>query len=207
MSAFGDLLDFLLPTRCVLCLALGAPLCLACQATFNHEPRIVTRGTLTGLAATDYQSAAKIVHGYKEGGQLWLASFMAKNLASHLPNNFDLIVPVPSLRSNYKIRGFSPAKVLASRLSWRASARFSIADVLQFERQIADQAGLGAAGRFQNLAQSMSCSKNLAGQRILLLDDVVTTGATLQEAARAVRECQGEVVGFIAFAETPKPNS
>ncbi|MEN9970671.1 MAG: hypothetical protein RLZZ229_879 [Actinomycetota bacterium] len=206
MSAFGDLIDFLLPTKCVWCSALGAPLCQGCQANFISQPRLVTRGSLQGLAVTDYQRAAKLVHGYKEGGQLWLASFMAKQMAGQLTVNFDLLVPVPSTKANYKIRGFSPAKVLASRLLWRTKVRFSIADVLSFNRDVSDQAALGVSGRFQNLANSMSCKRSLAGKRVLLIDDVVTTGATLQEAARAVRANQGKVVGFITFAETPKQN-
>ncbi|WP_254897785.1 ComF family protein [Kitasatospora sp. NA04385] len=104
-----------------------------------------------------------------------------------------LLVPVPSARA-----ATGPAAT-TRRCGWRAAARelrrggvaTLVAPVLRHSRPVADQAGLGAAERHRNLDGALAVparlAARLAGHRLVLVDDLVTTGASLAEAARALR--------------------
>lgn len=112
------------------------------------------------------------------------------------------LVPMPSSRANYVKRGFTPAKLFAAHANRIASRPFVIRSLLRFSRVVDDQSKLNIEQRRANLAGSMTANRTLSGIRVLLFDDVVTTGATLLEAARALTEAGAEVLGFVTFSET-----
>lgn len=103
-------------------------------------------------------------------------------------------MPVPSARRQVRARGHDPARRIAraaaGRLRW-AGVPARVAPVLRLRRAVADQAGLGARQRRENLAGALAVCRDgarlTAGARLVLVDDLITTGATLAEAARAVR--------------------
>jgi predicted amidophosphoribosyltransferase len=103
-----------------------------------------------------------------------------------------LVVPVPSSRAARRRRGDAPLEHLA-RLAVRGyrTHEVLVADALEPRRRVADQAGLGARQRAVNLEWSMRARRAwepaLAGSTCVVVDDVLTTGATLVEAARALR--------------------
>ena len=66
----------------------------------------------------------------------------------------------------------------------------------------ADQAELGRQERKRNLFQTMAASSNAAGKKVILIDDIVTTGSSLFETARALELVGAEILGFATFAET-----
>jgi ComF family protein len=212
VKVFDELLDLLLPCRCVICLATGPALCLSCLAELKPIPRRVERFGLGGWAVTDYGAVEKtLIHAFKETGLTALAPHlsMAMNLGfaafkDELPNQIDgtLLVPAPSSKANYRKRGYQPAKILAKSLSQVSGSQLRVHAGLSFTRVVADQSGLTVEERRENLSDSMVARSVLAGQRVLLVDDIVTTGATLTEAARAVTKAGGEVLGFLTFSET-----
>ena len=112
------------------------------------------------------------------------------------------LVPMPSSRANYVKRGFTPAKLLAAQANRLAGRPFLVRSLLRFSRVVDDQSKLNIEQRRANLAGSMIANRTLIGIRVLLFDDVVTTGATLLEAARALAEAGAEVLGFVTFSET-----
>lgn len=76
--------------------------------------------------------------------------------------------------------------------------------LLRPARQGADQRGLGRDERVRNVAGTLRAAADARGQRVVLVDDVVTTGATLAEAIRVLRSAGAEVVGAVTLAATPR---
>lgn len=112
------------------------------------------------------------------------------------------MVPMPSRPENFLKRGFVPAKLLAKKLNASAGRPAQVVDCLRFNRQVSDQSSLDVQARARNLAGSISASAAPAGRDVILLDDIVTSGATILEAARAIAEVGSTVIGFLAFSET-----
>ena len=208
MSVLDDLLDLLLPAKCALCGQQPSPLCVSCLAKLNWQARPADRNHLAGFVVSDYEENERLlVKAFKENGQTALARYFAEPLANALtellgsyPNA--VLVPVPSVRENSIKRGYSPAQVLAKRINRAAGRQSRVVESLKFVRQISDQTQLDARARRQNLASSMVVKSTTSDCEVIIVDDVVTTGATLLEAARALEFAGARVVGFLAFSET-----
>ena len=164
-----------------------------------HAPQ----NSLTGVALTVLdENVSKAISAFKEHNQFAVARAMVDAL---LPAEYsvpiDVVVAAPSAKGNFAKRGFVPAELVAQRVArrWRLAHMRS---AIRFVRSVADQAALSISDRQTNLAGSMAASSALAGKSVLLVDDIVTTGATLLEAARAVSAAGGVVSGFVTLAET-----
>jgi ComF family protein len=133
-----------------------------------------------------------------------VALLLAREAAALVPGpSPDALVPVPLHRARVRRRGFAPAAVLA-----RALARERRVPALAALRRVRDtpsQTGLDAAGRRRNVAGAFAASRALPGPTLWLVDDVVTTGATLGEAARALRAAGAARVAAVCLARTPAP--
>jgi predicted amidophosphoribosyltransferase len=141
-----------------------------------------------------------------------------------------VLIPAPSAKRSFRHRGYSPALLLARALKRELAAvgfsRVSVANALSLSGQTEDQAGLGKDARRVNLQGKMKASKvgpmtgfpgpmaagfpssisagNSAfpGPTFVLVDDIVTTGATLLEMERALADAGLEARHFVTFAET-----
>ncbi len=193
-----QLLENLLPATCVSCRKVGRTICDTCLSALQARPRQVDRGII-GWSAIDYsKTATSAINAFKEHGRTALLGEFSKLLDEvALPENA-ILVGLPSSSTATRKRGFVPAELLAERLARRRSVRS--AHALVFARKIADQALLSREQREVNLAGSM-LAKPLSGP-VVLIDDVVTTGASLREAARAMAAAGNQVAGFITIAET-----
>ncbi|WP_190860120.1 phosphoribosyltransferase family protein [Actinomadura sp. RB99] len=118
------------------------------------------------------------------------------------------IVWVPSRRGAARRRGHDPMRqavaVAVQRLRAGGVPVVALGGLRQC-RRVADQAGLGAKARRDNLNGALEAVARapLAGRRVVLVDDVVTTGASLAEAARALREAGADVAAAATVAATP----
>ena len=208
MKVIDELLDLLLPTRCALCDSLGDAMCSRCAAEFQFASTVVVRDGLIGVVAAKYGAKEqKVLHAFKENGQTSLAAFIAEPLAEILSPlavlvESPVLVPVPSSRENYKKRGFTPTRLLGKRVCRDSSQSCVLVDALRFQRKVVDQAHLDSEARRGNLSGAMLSDSRVAGRQVIIFDDVVTTGSTILEASRAVTAAGGNVIGFLAFAET-----
>ncbi|WP_405709878.1 phosphoribosyltransferase family protein [Streptomyces xanthophaeus] len=202
-----ELAGLVLPADCAGCGAARALLCAVCREALSGSgagpvrPRPRPAGLPVVHAAAVYEEAVRaVVLAHKERGVLplagWLGGALAVAVSSVLAGAGGevALVPVPSARRQVRARGHDPARrtalAAAARLR-RAGVRARVAPVLRQRRAVADQAGLGARERRENLRGALEVcrygARVTAGARIVLVDDLITTGATLAEAARAVR--------------------
>ncbi|MEY4348731.1 MAG: hypothetical protein RL719_28, partial [Actinomycetota bacterium] len=206
---FEQWLDAFAPTSCVSCKSPGSYLCPACAAAVELNPRAVSRGGLSGVAVSDFDDvAASIVVAFKDQGRTvlkrWLADAVAESIRCRFANELNdpaelELVCLPSTYAAFRRRGYRPNEILTRTVSRVLNLPFR-SGVITFSRQLKDQRGLNLAERRQNLSESM---RSLCPpRRAILVDDVVTTGASLQEAARALQVSGCQVEGFAVFAET-----
>src|SRR5690606_24186243 len=104
---------------------------------------------------------------------------------------------IPPSKRSFRRRGYDPVAALVGR------AGFRHARVLRHRRTTLAQKTLDVESRYRNLAGSLRASA-LDGRSFIIVDDVATTGATLTEAARAIREAGGEVVLAVTLAYTER---
>jgi len=163
----------------------------------------VQRNQLSGFAVSEYRDQiATCINAFKERGHRNFAKLFAKLIAAQLTKPAaTLILPAPSLGD----RGFVPAEQIAYALGriWQLPVAR-----LMLRPGGGDQSELKRIDRIANLNHRIWSPTPLHGKRVLLLDDVVTTGATIGEMARAVAEAGGVVATFITVAETmPKSHT
>jgi ComF family protein len=215
--------EALFPSRCIGCQRRGTPLCLDCRAELPYLPsglcaRCSTHRTAAGAcsacrrlsptvsaiyAAFAYQGAARTaVVTLKFRSARYLAPLMGDLLCEHLesrPVRAELVVPVPLAPKRLRQRGFNQAALLAERVA--PSLQGEVADVLRRADRPA-QVGLGAAQRLSNLAGAFECPDPAAikGRNVVLVDDVVTTGATISACADTLADAGAGRVRVLVFA-------
>lgn len=222
MEIFDELINLLMPSECIICAAQGSNVCDSCVKKLAFTPRKISRqtiGSLTGFATCEYNAdVAKLVHEFKEGHQTSVAKVITPAMSQAI-RHFDFeniaLVPIPSKRESYSTRGFEPASVLAKALARQVAKDLNellrVERLLSFSQVVSDQASLSGQDRRTNLIGSMVAKaprKNPRGgkPRVILVDDIVTTGSTIAEGYRCLGAIGLEVVGFVAFAETLPKN-
>ena len=210
MTLLADLLDLVLPQACAGCGGPAALLCPACRAALDAlvpgpaAPSPPPPGLPRTRAAGPYAGplrAALLAH--KERGRLGLGPPLGGLLAGAVQDlraGRVVLVPVPSAPAAMRARGHDHALRLARAAA--AAAGLRAAPLLVAARRVEDQSGLGAAERAANLTGALRARHPLAGLPVVVVDDVMTTGATLVEAARALREAGAAVRGCAVVAAT-----
>lgn len=200
-----DALGLIVPVACAGCGAPDRSVCPSCRAALRAEPRRVERDEVAAWAALEYADvAARTIGAFKDGARTDAAGPLAVALGASvaaaldgLPAGSIEVCTVPSTPAALRRRGYAPVDAMLARCGIRPSR------VLRLTRARADQAGLGAEARRANADGALAARPDLRGRRFVLVDDVLTTGATLTEASRAVTVAGGVVVAAAVLAETP----
>ncbi|WP_426999185.1 ComF family protein [Pseudarthrobacter sp. N5] len=171
------------------------------------------------------EELAQAVLSFKRHGQRQLATVLAKGLGRAIhaaagDANGLCLVPVPSSNKAFRKRGFSPVHLLLGSIRRRNMLRgMSVHGVLRKssrrgsgERLSSGQKGLGRGARARRVRDSMRVPPGrhtaaIRGRPCIIVDDVLTTGATLAEAARAVHLAGGIVRGAVVLAATRPPDA
>ena len=211
VTNLASLSELIFPSRCIGCSALGIALCSKCRRGWNphfYQTRLPVRDSQTNLTVTSsvvYSDiASKILLAAKEShiksADALLAEAIFHSLTLILRNEWiDSLVPIPSRKSAARLRGRQFIEEISNLVSLRSG--IPVRSILTHQRKVRDQSGLHIQERRNNLDGALVVQGNRGGfGRTLLVDDLVTTGATLSEAARALRYAGIEVVGAVTAA-------
>ncbi len=216
-------IDLLFGSSCVGCLEPGRALCGRCQRALVRRPSRTwpspcPAGLPAVFATTLYDDVARAaVVAHKEEGRLSLAQPLGRALSwavlaalAEVPRSritAVAVVPVPSARRTVRDRGHDPLLRMSRRAVVelrRAGVAAELRPCLRVVRPVADQGGLSAHARALNLEHAFAVRRRPPASPVVVVDDVMTTGATLVEAARASRECGLDVIGSAVVAATAR---
>jgi len=221
MSIIDSVISFIAPHACLVCENEGALLCAGCKSTLTVVPsrcyrcrRLTTEGRTCPACrkrsalyavrvAVVYEGVAKdLVWKLKYAGTQAAAREMAHLMECRSPllPTLATVVPVPTATSRARRRGYDQATLIARAFARRARIPF----VVSLARH--GQAHQVGANRRQRLTQLESAFRvlnpsNIVGAHIILVDDVVTTGATLEAAAKVLRLAGARRVDAVVFAQ------
>lgn len=215
MGLMGALLDLLYPPRCVFCRKLlkkgERSVCEKCLAEL---PYTRNGGEQTGdffelcVAPLYYtgdvrESLLRYKFNEATGYAQTYGALVAGCVRDRLSGRYDLISWVPLSKKRYKERGYDQAKLLAEAVA--SELGDAAVSTLEKHRDVAKQSGMGSAEkRRANIsgAYRVSDPAMIEGKRILLIDDIVTTGATLSECARTLLQSGAKEVLCAAVARS-----
>lgn len=227
------LLDLLLPQTCPACRldtghseALCAPCrsrlvpaeppwCLRCAEPLrsgrSHCPPCSSRLFACGIirAAFLYRGPMpSLVHAFKYNGRVTAARLAGQWMAQALERfpelgGFDALVPVPLHPARLRERGYNQAGLLATEIS--AHTGLPVRELLTRRTNTKQQWTLGRAERLKNLKGAFVCGPGVAGSRILIIDDICTSGASLEACAQALQEAgAAKVSGYVLARQSDR---
>ncbi|MCF2862514.1 ComF family protein [Pseudoalteromonas sp. Cnat2-41] len=225
MDALSHLRSWLFPQYCKLCsqsLPIGAQLCQHCCATFSTftEPDLLVRADIQRLFPLRYVDHLVALQWYRPPVSTWLKQYkyahqlhyqvaVSQLLQQHLytlsrADNWqwpDSIVPIPLAHPRLVWRGFNQCVLL-----WQQAVPqgLFVANALARPLSTKQQAKLGARSRRKNLANAFTVRMRVQGMHIAIVDDVMTTGATVDNAARKLKDAGAKEVSAWVVCLTAK---
>lgn len=223
---FGIVLDWVYPPSCVSCGEPGALICEQCLSKLppvsehfcsicgkplkkRHSCTLCARSEFRFLAArAPYlydEPVSTMITKLKYGGTLSLVPILASLLTEYwkgLGWEMDLIVPVPLSAKRFAERGFNQSELIARQFSKRVHIPCEPGALMK-QRDTKQQVGLTAEERKENLSGAFAAEKVfIKDKRILLLDDVMTTGSTFAECSAVLLDAGAKSVNCLSVATT-----
>ena len=203
-AAFAPLVDLIYPPRCPLCgdaIGVQSGLCAVCWALL--EPAGTEDGITAGVLYND--AARDLVLAFKHGGKIALAPMLARIVNTRLGamESDWLAVPVPLHRMRLWHRGYNQSALLARELAKLAGCELLV-DGLKRTKATPMLGGLGRNERRAALAGAIvpnpSRAARIRGAKVLLVDDVLTSGATTDACIAALKQAGAAKVRIACFA-------
>jgi competence protein ComFC len=224
------LLNIFYPLYCGGCnAATGNILCDDCINTFqpveNEKTcpicgRLIGKSILCGACIEEKRTFSKghfgyyfegrlrdVIHAFKFDGRIdagkYLVSLLKKKIDT-IAKEIDCIIPLPVTEKRLKERGFNQSFIIGEEIA-KITGKEIYPSVLVKAKQTEDQYALSKKERKKNISGAFAVKNNsrISGKKVLLVDDLFTTGYTAQEASRSLLKSSAKEVIFFALARTP----
>jgi competence protein ComFC len=222
----GDaLLDWVYPPRCVICSMPDGWLCRDCEREIEFMPPppnlpgaellgapLAVMNNLDAFRAVSYHQGVMrtLVHRVKYEGVRVLVPILGDIMYAYwnsCPLPIDLIVPVPLHPRRLRERGYNQSELLALSLAERMRLPL-VSEALCRLKRTSPQVGLGARQRMSNVEGAFAChGEMIRGKRVLLIDDVCTSGATLAACSIALRQSAAATVSAFTLSRAVEEQS
>lgn len=149
-----------------------------------------------------YENLSKsLVQKYKIGNKKYLSKYLARFMYDSFSETdweVDFMTFVPISKANFKARGFNQAELLARDLS--EMTKIKVKDIIRKITDKGDSAKMGRKERAANITNTLEVVDKLHGERILLIDDILTTGYTAEECSKVLKKAGASKVYVLTFA-------
>jgi len=179
--------------------------CRNCKDKVRNFDRVISSLVYDGVAKN-------LVYKFKYSGQKYIADcisvFMLNKIkSSDILNKIDLVLPVPLSEERFKSRGFNQAEILSLKISRELNIEHN-SSVLKRVKATPTQTNLNKVERAENLlnAFEVADSSLIKGKTILVIDDIITTGATLDEISKVLKNKGAKSVYGLTFCHTKLEN-
>ena len=229
IQSLKNLAQGAIESDCLLCGAVReGEICAACDASFERVadacpgcalPLVASRrcgACLANPPAFDASLAVfayrfpleRVMHRFKYGADLAAGRWLALQLAARVSNEPrpDVVAVPPAMREHMHRRGFNPAAEIAKVVARRTRTHFA-AQLVRRVREHAPQAGLSRRERLANLRGAFVADATVRGLDVVVVDDVMTTGATANAMARALKDAGAANIRIWLVARAPEPGS
>lgn len=200
-------------SSCIICRKRESQFCVSCRREWRSSPRLLSGEEFPVYASIPYsETAATILLSAKENGVKFTKTLVLQELSSSIMELLKSIqvidkrialVPIPSSRKARTRRGVDFIVQLSNELAnelnqKRLGPKFSSCSILKLQKRVVDQSGLSESKRHENLMGAFRVAGDFSIESgIIIVDDVVTTGSTLREAVRALKERNLTVLGAV----------
>lgn len=225
-SGFWLILDWLFPPTCFNCGVEGYRLCPQCQTMFEVSNsniclicgrRVRSKGVCYQCRISrpnfdqlrslyDYKGAVRgAIHRLKYDNDMGLAEIMADQLIEFYRTQrwqVDMIIPVPLFENKQIERGYNQSALLAIPMSLKLGIKYRSNAIIRI-KNTKSQVGLSEAERWKNMSDAFMANPHVVNNKtILIIDDVTTTGATMNSVALAARKAGAKAIYCLTFART-----
>lgn len=203
-DALLDAWAVLFPVECAGCSGVDRSLCPECRAALVPDVTLRFAGGFGVHTALRYEGRVRrVILALKEQGRTDAAAALSRPLAAAVAAARRTapvaeLLSIPTSRAAYRRRGYDPVRLLLRHGALVAARE------LRHARRTGTQKALGLDERAVNLSGAFVARRLLTGRTFIVVDDILTSGATLAEASRAVRAAGGEVAGAATLAFTPR---